>query len=158
MSDVLSKYFGIGVAIEMIKKGKKVCRKGWNGKGVFLYYVKANSYPTQSGVAIEVFPEGMVPYEAYIALKNVNGTIDTWSPSGSDTLADDWMVYEEETYMDRLIVERDELKLKFEKLNKALIRDKVPKGSIGILKAQSKLMVDYLTILNNRIAGRLNMY
>ena len=28
-----------GIAIEALKKGKKVARAGWNGKGMFLYYV-----------------------------------------------------------------------------------------------------------------------
>lgn len=149
--DGMSKYFGIGVAVEQIKAGKKVCRKGWNDKGIFLYYVKAASYPTSSGVAIEEFPDGMVPYEAYIALKNVNGTIDTWSPSGSDTLADDWMVYEESTYMDRLVVERNDLVARIDKLSYALRNNKVPASSVAILESQYVSMRTYLDILNTRI-------
>lgn len=30
-----------GLAIEALKKGFKVARKGWNGKGMYLYYVPA---------------------------------------------------------------------------------------------------------------------
>ena len=33
-----------GLAIEAMKKGLKVARKGWNGKGMFLYYVPENKY------------------------------------------------------------------------------------------------------------------
>ena len=34
-----------GEAIQALKTGKKVARCGWNGKGMFAYYVPANSYP-----------------------------------------------------------------------------------------------------------------
>src|SRR5690606_14947647 len=34
-----------GHAIVALKQGEKVARAGWNGKGMFLYYVPANSYP-----------------------------------------------------------------------------------------------------------------
>lgn len=33
-----------GQAIEALKNGKKVARTGWNGKGMFLYYVPADAY------------------------------------------------------------------------------------------------------------------
>ena len=33
-----------GQAIEALKAGQKVSRKGWNGKGMFVYYVPANKY------------------------------------------------------------------------------------------------------------------
>ena len=32
-----------GIAIEAMKKGNKVARRGWNGKGMFVVYQKA--YP-----------------------------------------------------------------------------------------------------------------
>ncbi|MTO24509.1 DUF2829 domain-containing protein, partial [Turicibacter sanguinis] len=31
-----------GQVLELLKQGKKVARRGWNGKGMFLYYVPAN--------------------------------------------------------------------------------------------------------------------
>jgi hypothetical protein len=61
-----------GQAIEAMKAGQKVARSGWNGKGMFAYYVPANSYPVQTGAAKSHFGEGaMVPYNAYMAIKNV---------------------------------------------------------------------------------------
>lgn len=36
-----------GEAIEAAKMGKKIARAGWNGKGMFLYYVPAAAYPPQ---------------------------------------------------------------------------------------------------------------
>lgn len=84
-----------GLAIEALKAGKKVARAGWNGKGMFVYYVPANIYPVQTGAAKSHFGEGaMVPYNAYMAIKNVNETVSTWVPSVNDVLAEDWMIVE----------------------------------------------------------------
>lgn len=82
-----------GMAVEALKKGARVARAGWNGKGMFVYMVPAASYPALTQVAKEHFgADGMVPYNSYMAIKNVDGTVSTWAPSGSDALADDWAV------------------------------------------------------------------
>ena len=82
-----------GLAIEAMKRGAKVARAGWNGKGMFVYYVPANSYPVQTGAAKSHFGEGsMVPYNAYMAIKNVDETVSTWVPSVNDCLAEDWSI------------------------------------------------------------------
>lgn len=82
-----------GQAIEALKVGRKVARAGWNGKGLFVYLVPANSYPAQTGAAKSHFGDGgMVPYNAYFAIKNANETVSTWAPSCSDALAEDWMI------------------------------------------------------------------
>ena len=84
-----------GQAIEAMRVGQKVARAGWNGKGMFAYYVPANSYPVQTGAAKSHFGEGaMVPYNAYMAIKNVNETVSTWVPSVNDVLSDDWSIVE----------------------------------------------------------------
>ncbi|MBN3848160.1 DUF2829 domain-containing protein [Paraburkholderia sp. Ac-20342] len=84
-----------GLAVEAAKKGQRIARLGWNGKGQFVYYVPANSYPVQTGAAKAHFGDGsMVPYNAYLALKGVDDTVSTWAPSISDCLADDWQIIE----------------------------------------------------------------
>jgi hypothetical protein len=83
--------FGFGTALEELKLGSKVARSGWNGKGMFIYYVPAASYPAQTEIAKKEFGE-VVPYNAYLAIKNVNGSVSTWVPSINDVLADDWQV------------------------------------------------------------------
>jgi hypothetical protein len=80
-----------GLAIEALKKGLKVTRDGWNGKGMFLYYVPANSYPAQTEAAKETFGE-TVPYRAYIAMKTVQNDVQVWTASQTDVLADDWQI------------------------------------------------------------------
>lgn len=80
-----------GQALEAIKAGQRIARTGWNGKGMFVYFVPPASYPVQTGAAKAHFGEGaMVPYNAYMAIKNVDGTVSTWVPSVNDCLATDW--------------------------------------------------------------------
>jgi hypothetical protein len=82
-----------GYALVALKAGNRVARAGWNGKGMFAYLVPANSYPAQTGAAKAFFGDGgLVPYNAYLALKGADDTVSTWAPSGSDALAEDWLI------------------------------------------------------------------
>lgn len=85
-----------GQVVEKLKLGTHYAyRAGWNGKGMFIYYVPANAYPAQTPVAKHYFGENaLVPYNAYLAIKNVDNTVSTWVPSINDALADDWEVIE----------------------------------------------------------------
>lgn len=78
-----------GQAIEALKDGKKVSRAGWNGKGMFIYLVPADSYPARTEAALTHFG-AMVEYNPYFAIRNVNNTVSTWVPSVNDCLANDW--------------------------------------------------------------------
>ncbi len=85
--------FDFGIAIRKLKEGKKVARKGWNGSGMFVYYVPAASYPVERNNLETMggqFPDDMVPYREYLALKTAQGDVATWAPSVSDALATDW--------------------------------------------------------------------
>jgi hypothetical protein len=81
-----------GMAVEAAKLGYKIARVGWNGSNMFAYIVKGNSYPAQSEVIKGLFPDDMVPYRDYWALKTAQNDVATWAPSGSDTLAEDWSI------------------------------------------------------------------
>ena len=84
-----------GDALQALKAGKRVARAGWNGKGMFVYYVRAAAYLAQSAAAIEYFGKNAyVPYAAYLALKGVDERVSTWVPSINDVLAEDWVVLE----------------------------------------------------------------
>ena len=90
----MSNKLNFGQAIEALKKGQRVAREGWNGANMYLYYVPENSYPALTDVAKKDFPNGSVPYRAYLALKTAQNDIATWSPSTSDALAEDWLIVE----------------------------------------------------------------
>lgn len=100
-ADVFEAYYqptnamSFGHALVALKAGLKVARAGWNGKGMFVYLVPPASYPVQTGAAKSHFGEGsLVPYNAYMAIKNANETVSTWVPSVNDSLADDWYIVE----------------------------------------------------------------
>ena len=65
---------------------------------MFAYNVPAQSYPAktypaQTEIAKKHFGENaMIPYRAYWALKTAQEDVATWSPSGSDSLAEDWLI------------------------------------------------------------------
>ena len=66
-----------GSAIWRLKGGMRVARIGWNGKGMHVELRKAS-----------------INLNEHLALKNVKGAFDTWVPSISDLLAEDWLIVE----------------------------------------------------------------
>lgn len=84
-----------GKAIELIKLGKKVARKGWLKNDMFIYLVPEASYPVQTGAAKSYFGEGsMIDYGAYMAIKTPTEKVCIYVPNTSDVLAEDWMLVE----------------------------------------------------------------
>lgn len=84
--------FNFETALHYIKNGKRVCRDGWNGKGMYLYYVPSNKYATATEIAKKDFGD-YVEYSPYIAIKTVNNIVSIWNPSQMDMFADDWRIY-----------------------------------------------------------------
>lgn len=76
-------------ALNLLKEGHAVQRSGWNGKGMYIYLVPANSYPAQTEIAKQEFGD-MVPYGAYIAMKTAQNNVVPWLASQTDILSDDW--------------------------------------------------------------------
>jgi len=84
---------GIGWAVKQMRNGSKLARSGWNGKGMYLYLVPEGQYPARTDVAkAEWGEDGLVPYQAYIAMKTVQGTVVPWLASQTDLLAMDWEI------------------------------------------------------------------
>jgi hypothetical protein len=78
---VKQEFFNFGQALEKLKAGEKVARHGWNGKGM---YIQKNK-----GVDFE-----HAIIEPFFVIKNVKNSFNTWVPSVSDLLAEDWTVVE----------------------------------------------------------------
>lgn len=86
-------HFSFGDAVLLMKQGCKVARAGWNGAGMFAYYVPAAKYKACTDIMTDMaFADNLVPYREYLALKTAQGDIATWSPSTSDALANDWEI------------------------------------------------------------------
>lgn len=88
--------FGFGIAIHALKRGHRVARKGWNGKGQFVVYQKG--YPEgipcnkQTAEAWGLSEGDLFRCEPYLQLKMVNGSHSMWVPSINDVLAEDWEI------------------------------------------------------------------
>lgn len=86
-----------GDALAALKGGLCVARHGWNGRGMFVYLVPSASYPAQRnarGTMLGRFPDDMVPYREYLAMKTADEQVVPWVASQTDLLADDWTVVE----------------------------------------------------------------
>jgi len=87
-------------ALLELKAGKKVSRKGWNGKGMFVYFVRGSIIGKDSlrnecekhvsplvpdGTTVEICP--------HIDMKAADGSVVIgWLASQTDMLAEDWGV------------------------------------------------------------------
>lgn len=93
---VSSKDMTFGEALEALINGKKVCRKGWNGKGMFVIYQKGypNGIPCnkQTAEAWGLEEGDLFKVEPYLQIRMVNGSHSMWIPSINDCLANDWRV------------------------------------------------------------------
>ena len=95
MSD--SDLFGFEDALGQLRYGDKLARKGWNGAGQFIFYVPENKYHAsgnKKGTLLGMFPDDMVPYQAYLAMKTAQDTVVPWLASQTDLLAKDWYIVE----------------------------------------------------------------
>jgi len=92
-----------GDAIEALKKGKRISRRGWNGKGMFVF----KQIPAEIGLDIipkmQSVPQDVkdsmiqnnqtLKYTNQMAIVNAEGRVDSWVASSSDTFAEDWIIY-----------------------------------------------------------------
>lgn len=110
-------HLSFGGAIEALKSGLKVSRKGWNGKGMFIFMRpadelnveflvdKVKSLPqsvkdyylqditNEKGERVPVEETDTVKFTAYLCMKAADGTIvNGWLASQADMLANDWEI------------------------------------------------------------------
>lgn len=74
-----------GFAIGMLKKGYKVARSGWNGKGMWIWLCDVSGEWTSD----EGKTYGRLPY---LYMKTADDKVVPWLASQTDVLAEDWEV------------------------------------------------------------------
>ena len=81
-------------ALEMLKtQGARVARKGWNGKGMFIFLVPGSKFIVNREPLLSLLGEGTeVNYHGHIDMKTADGMIVPWLASQTDVLAEDWQV------------------------------------------------------------------
>lgn len=80
-----------GQAIEALKSGKRVSRKGWNGKGMFLLYVPSEKWGIIDKIGLGI-PKGNLL--SWIGIKTADNKFVPWLASQTDMLAEDWEIIE----------------------------------------------------------------
>lgn len=104
-----------GQALKSLKSGFLVTRKGWNGKGMFIFMRPADQLPIDFVAKdIKSLPTGVkqyyakdleyrsenpeedtVKFTAYLCMKAVDGSIvNGWLASQTDMLSEDWMIFD----------------------------------------------------------------
>jgi hypothetical protein len=74
------KPWGFDTALRQVKIGKKICREGWNGKGMW--------------VALQIPDEHSKMSLPYLYMKTADNKLVPWLISQTDALANDWEVIE----------------------------------------------------------------
>lgn len=92
-----------GDAIEILKQGGAIRRKGWNGKGLMVFkqvpaHIESDVIPKmqslpQSAKDLILKGKGFIDYTSQCLIYNENtGRADSWAPSISDVFAEDWEI------------------------------------------------------------------
>lgn len=77
-----------GSAVEELKRGNKVARSGWNGKGMFLFLIDGNCWEfTTDNAGPEINDLDLLPF---LCMKTADNKLVPWLASNTDMLADDW--------------------------------------------------------------------
>lgn len=81
-----------GKAVEAMKDGMRVSRRGWNGKGQYIELAQGISYQNARGETINCHHENIG--NKAVAFVGTSGVQMGWLASQADMLADDWEIVE----------------------------------------------------------------
>lgn len=79
-----------GEAIEAVKAGNRIARKGWNGKNQYVELATAISYKNSVGEVVNAEHDAIGNHA--LAFKGTSGVQLGWLASQADMLAEDWMI------------------------------------------------------------------
>ena len=89
-----------GMAIEAMKQGCKVARKGWNGKGMYIWLMPGSTIKDCKSITDPHLKEidaaeGEIRFLCSLRMRTATGDVLTgWLASQTDMLSDDWMIVE----------------------------------------------------------------
>ena len=75
-------------ALDFARNGKRIARAGWNGKGMFVFYV-TGGYMTVNFTDGNPEERRLLPH---LIMSTVTGDLVPWLCSQTDMLAEDWGV------------------------------------------------------------------
>ena len=86
--------FNFGEAIKYLKRGFKVARKGWNGKGMFLFLAKSTDIETDADLSCCKDMQGDLVLPSIVMKTADNHFCVGWLASQTDMLCEDWCFVE----------------------------------------------------------------
>jgi len=86
--------FNFGDAIKYLKRGLKVAREGWNGKGMFIFLANSIDFETKVDLSSLAHLEGELTYPSIVMKTADNRFVVGWLASQTDMLAEDWVIVE----------------------------------------------------------------
>ena len=93
----MNELVNFGEALEALKEGKKVARKGWNGKGMYLLLAYPKWPDGSNNITIK-FSRGIIgiedALENFIVMKTADNKLVPWLASQTDVLSEDWTIVE----------------------------------------------------------------
>ena len=82
-----------GDALEAMKHGERVARKGWNGKGMYVFLAHEADFVTDADLS--AFDQLEVEVGDMLVMKTAQDTFQPgWLASQADMLAEDWYIVE----------------------------------------------------------------
>lgn len=82
-----------GLAIEAVKMGMRVARRGWNGKDMYVFLADSVEFTTMADMS--EFGNDEVYVSDLLVLRTAQKTLQPgWLATQSDILADDWYIVE----------------------------------------------------------------
>ena len=85
-----------GFALRALKSGKRVCRAGWNGKGMYLMLFEGQKDIAKAFGCGYGEMRGEFSFVDVIAIKSAQNTMVLgWHPSTPDMLSEDWQLVDE---------------------------------------------------------------
>lgn len=91
---VPSDTYSFGDAMNYLKAGKKVARKGWNGKNMFLFLADDIEFHTDADLSCVSNLEGDLTLPAIVMKTADDRFCVGWLASQTDMLSDDWFTVE----------------------------------------------------------------
>lgn len=82
-----------GLALEAAKKGLRITRAGWNGKGMYVFLADVQELDTNADLS--EFQDQAVEISEVLVLRTAQKSLQPgWLATQSDMLADDWFIVE----------------------------------------------------------------
>lgn len=91
-----------GLAVEAMKKGRKVARVGWNGKGMHLELIKGKEMQINNHGFSPInehdhnWKERVPEFSSWIGMKTADNKFVPWLASQTDILAEDWEIIQDD--------------------------------------------------------------